>query len=207
MASASAHLGIEEVLIVVGGAYEKPVHFKGINFKHSTWLRPDTYGFEASRPHWWQMPSAIQISAAYNITIKSCAFRELGAGGIVIGNDKNAHLTGVGLDANNIHIDDKYFTQVMGNGITVGDIQTDADHPSQPKMLLSDIHAPNNIFNKNSVLWSSTVPILFTYTEFSSITHNDTYHHPYSGIVWYAYTSLTSENANWFSPYLIPIIS
>ncbi|KAF5963254.1 hypothetical protein FBULB1_13516 [Fusarium bulbicola] len=203
MDTASAYLGIEEVLMVVGGTYEEPVHdlqFEGITFKHSTWLKPDIYGyidqqtgghmgndslwpnFEASRPHWWQMPSAIQVSAAYNITIRSCTFRELGAGGISVGNDKNAHLTGIGLGANNIHIDDNYFTQVMGNSITVGGIQADAHHPSQPKMLVSNIHASNNIFNNNSVLWSSTVPILFTYTQFSSITHNDIYNQPYSGI-------------------------
>ncbi|KAJ4137158.1 hypothetical protein NW768_002739 [Fusarium equiseti] len=48
MATASAHLGIQEVLMVVGGTYEEPVHdllFKGISFEHSTWLRPDTYGY------------------------------------------------------------------------------------------------------------------------------------------------------------------
>ncbi|KAF5572340.1 xylanase A, partial [Fusarium pseudocircinatum] len=203
MATASAYLGVEEVLLVVGGTYEEPVHdlhFEGITFKHSTWLRPDTYGyidqqtgghmendslwpnFEASRPHWWQVPSAIQVSAAYNITIESYTFRELGTGGIGVGNDENAHLTGVGLGANNIYIDDNYFTQVMGNSITVGGIQADAHRPSQPKMLVSDIHVSNNIFNNNSDLWSSTVPILFTYTQFSSITHNEIYNQPYSGI-------------------------
>ncbi|KIL84666.1 hypothetical protein FAVG1_12193 [Fusarium avenaceum] len=203
MTTASAYLGIEEVLMVVGGTYEEPIHdlrFEGITFEHSTWLKPDTYGyidqqtgghmgndslwpeFEASRPHWWQMPSAIQISAAYNISMESCTFRELGAGGIGVGNDKNAHFTGIGLGANNIHISDNYFTQVMGNSITVGSIQADAHHPSQPEMLMSHIHASNNIFNNNSALWSSTVPILFTYTQFSSITHNDIYNQPYSGI-------------------------
>ncbi|KAF5695155.1 hypothetical protein FDENT_598 [Fusarium denticulatum] len=149
MATASACLGVEEVLLVVGGTYEEPVHdlhFEGITFKHSTWLRPDTYG------------------------------------GTGVGNDKNAHSTGVGLGANNIDIDDNYFTQAMGNSITVGGIQADAHHPSQPKMPVSDIHASNNIFNNNSVLWSSTVPILFTYTQFSSVTHNDIYNQPYSGI-------------------------
>jgi hypothetical protein len=220
MATASAHLGIQEVLMVIGGTYEEPIHdlqFEGITFKQSTWLNPDTYGyidqqtgghmgnddlwpnFEASRPHWWQMPSAIQVSAAYNINLKNCTFRELGAGGIGVGNDKNAHLTGVGLGANNIRVDDNYFTQVMGNSITVGGIQADAHHPSQPEMLVSHIHASNNVFNNNSVLWSSTVPILFTYTQFSSITHNDIYNHPYSGIC-HGYgmvcNSLTYENAN-----------
>ncbi|UZP36734.1 hypothetical protein NXS19_004550 [Fusarium pseudograminearum] len=203
MTTASAYLGTQEVLMVVGGTYGEPIHdlhFKGIAFKHSTWLRPDTYGyidqqtgghmgndslwpnFEASRPHWWQMPSAIQVSAAYNIKVESCTFRELGAGGIGVANDQNSHFTGVGLGANNIRIDDNYFTQVMGNSITVGGIQADAHHPSQPEMIVSDIHVSNNIFNNNSVLWSSTVPILFTYTQSSSITHNDIYNHPYSGI-------------------------
>ncbi|KAF4338051.1 xylanase A [Fusarium beomiforme] len=203
MSTVSAYLGIQELLMALGGTYEEPVHdlhFNGITFKHSTWLKPDTYGyidqqtgghmgndslwpeFEASRPHWWQMPSAVQISAAYNITIDSCTFRELGAGGIGVGNDKNAHFTGVGLGTNNINISDNYFTQVMGNSITVGGIQADAHHPSQPEMLVSNIHVSNNIFNNNSVLWSSTVPILFTYTQFSSITHNDIYNQPYSGI-------------------------
>ncbi|CAG7561055.1 unnamed protein product [Fusarium equiseti] len=203
MTTASAYLGTQEVLMVVGGTYREPIHdlhFKGIAFKHSTWLRPDTYGyidqqtgghmgndslwpnFEASRPHWWQMPSAIQVSAAYNIKLESCAFCELGAGGIGVANDKNAHFTGVGLGANNIRIDDNYFTQVMGNSITVGGIQADAHHPSQPEMLVTHIHVSNNIFNNNSALWSSTVPILFTYTQCSSITHNDIYNHPYSGI-------------------------
>ncbi|KAJ4137157.1 hypothetical protein NW768_002738 [Fusarium equiseti] len=128
------------------------------------------------------MPSVIQVSAAYNITLESCTFRELGAGGIGVANDKNAHFTGVGLGAHNIRIQDNYFTQVMGNGITVGGIQADAHHPSQPEMFVSHVQVSNNIFNNNSVLWSSTVPILFTYTQFSSITHNDIYNHPYSGI-------------------------
>ncbi|KAF4437396.1 hypothetical protein F53441_13073 [Fusarium austroafricanum] len=203
MANVSAYLGIQEVLMVIGGTYGEPIHnlhFEGITFKHSTWLKPDTYGyidqqtgghmgndslwpeFEASRPHWWQMPSAIQISAAHSISMKSCTFRELGAGGIGVGNDKNAHFTGIGLGANKINVSENYFTQVMGNSITVGGIQADAHHPSRPEMLLSHIHVSNNIFNNNSVLWSSTVPILFTYTQFSSITHNDLYNHPYSGI-------------------------
>ncbi|KAH7002921.1 pectin lyase fold/virulence factor [Fusarium venenatum] len=203
MTTASTYLGIEEVLLAIGGTYEEPVHnlhFEGITFEHSTWLKPDIYGyidqqtgghmgndslwpeFEASRPHWWQMPSAIQISAAHNISMQSCTFRELGAGGIGVGNDKNAHFTGIGLGGHNINISENYFTQVMGNSITVGGIQADAHHPSESEMLLSHIHVSNNVFNNNSVLWSSTVPILFTYTQFSSITHNDIYNHPYSGV-------------------------
>ncbi|KAF5558121.1 xylanase A [Fusarium mexicanum] len=164
MAAVSAYLGIEEVPMVVGGTYEEPVHdlhFEGITFKHSTWLKPDTYSFEA-----------LLVADAQRGP----------AGGIGIGNEKDAHLTGVGLRAHNIHINGNYFTQVVGNSITIGGIQADAHHPSQPKMLVSNIHASNNIFNNNSVLWSSTVPILFTYTQFSSITHNDIYNQPYSGI-------------------------
>jgi hypothetical protein len=131
--------------------------------------------------------------------MQSCTFRELGAGGIGVGNDKNAHFTGIGLGADNINISDNYFTQVMGNSITVGGIQADAHHPSEPEMLLSHIHVSNNVFNNNSALWSSTVPILFTYTQFSSIAHNDIYNHPYSGIFMVMVRpvlSLASETTN-----------
>jgi hypothetical protein len=114
--------------------------------------------------------------------MESCTFRELGAGGIDVGNDEKAHFTGIGLGGNNICISENYFTQVVGNSITVGGIQADAHHPSQTEMLMSHIHASNNIFNNNSAVWSSTVPILFTYTQFSSITHIGIYNQPYSGI-------------------------
>jgi hypothetical protein len=128
------------------------------------------------------MLSAIQISAAKNIVFSGGNYTQLGAGGIGIGNDANAHVTGVGLGANNVAIRDGYFSQVMGNSITAGGIRADAHHPSDSRMINSNLEISGNIFRNVSSLFSSTVPILATYVQYSTISHNDIYIAPYSGI-------------------------
>ncbi|OAG07405.1 uncharacterized protein CC84DRAFT_1242942 [Paraphaeosphaeria sporulosa] len=203
--SVDAYLGILETLVVLGGSYDNPVHdisFEGLSFAHTTWLQPnsigyidqqtggnicenktyDTSNFESTRPNWCQMPSAIQISAAKNIFFSGGNYTQLGAGGIGIGNDANAHITGVGLGATNVAVRDGYFSQVMGNSITAGGIRADAHHPSDNRMINSRLEISGNIFRNVSSLFSSTVPILATYIQNSLISHNDIYIAPYSGI-------------------------
>jgi hypothetical protein len=169
---------------------------------HSTWLVPSSIGyvdqqtgayicenstytpsnFESVRPHWCQMQSAIQISAASNVFFTGGNFTQLGAGGVGIGNDANAHTSGVGLGASNIAIREAFFSQVMGNSITAGGVRGDAHHPSDTRMLSSKISIENNIFRNVSSLFSSTVPIFASYVQSSSISHNDIDIAPYSGI-------------------------
>lgn len=145
------------------------------------------------------MPSAVQVSAAKNIG-RSCpsysrvsllnivtafiggSHVQLGGGGVGIGNDANAHLTGIGLGANYVSVEDGYFTQVMGNSVTVGGVRADAHHPSDTRMLNSHISISGNIFYNVSSIYSSTTPILMTYAQDSIISHNDIYIAPYSGI-------------------------
>ncbi|PVH97998.1 pectin lyase-like protein [Periconia macrospinosa] len=209
MRTAQTYLGVLETLVVLGGTYDSPVHdivFENLSFHkkqaHSTWLQPSSIGyidqqtggnicenktydqsnFESTRPWWCQMPSAIQISAATNILLTGGNYTQLGGGGVGIGNDANAHLTGVGLGANNISLRNGYFTQVMGNSITAGGLRADAHHPSNPRMLNTHLTISGNIFYNVSTLFSSTVPILATYVQQTSITHNDIYLTPYSGI-------------------------
>jgi len=121
------------------------------------------------------MPSAIQISAAKNIVLTGGNYTQFGAGGIGIGNDANAHLTGVGLGASNVAVRDGYFSQVMGNSITAGGIRADAHHPSDSRMINTRLEISGNIFYNVSSLFSSTVPILTTYVQYSTISHNDIY--------------------------------
>src|SRR5687768_4949087 len=90
--------------------------------------------FESVRPWWCQMPSAIQVSAAKNILFTGGNYTQFGAGGLGIGNDANAHLTGVGLGASYVTVEKGYFSQVMGNSITAGGIRADAHHPSDARM-------------------------------------------------------------------------
>jgi hypothetical protein len=128
------------------------------------------------------MPSAIQINAAQNIILSGGNYTQLGGGGIGIGNDANAHVTGVGLEASNVAVRDGNFSQVVGNSITAGGIRADAHHPSDSRMINSHIEISGNIFYNRSSLFSSTVLILSTYVQYSTVSHNDIYITPYSGI-------------------------
>ena len=197
-------LGIQEALVTFAGDYDEPVHdiaFEGISFAHTTWLAPgegmgyvdqQTGGhigenrtfpeFEASRPWWSQMPAAIQISAAHDISFTGGNYTQMGAAGFGVGNDANAYISQVGLGAQQISIVGGYFTQVMGNSIMVGGLRADAHHPSDPRMINSHITVSENVFWNTSSLISSTVPIMFTYTQNSNISFNDISNVPYSGM-------------------------
>ncbi|KAL2067528.1 hypothetical protein VTL71DRAFT_1953 [Oculimacula yallundae] len=205
MATAETYLATLGTLVSVGGTYNDPAHdisFTGINFAHTTWLQPADIGyvdqqtgahicedktytpsnFESTRPWWCQMPSAIQVSAAKNIAFSGGSYTQLGAGGVGIGNDQNAHISGVGLGASYVSVRDGYFSQVMGNSITAGGIRADAHHPSDNRMLNTHIEISNNIFYNVSSLFSSTVPIFASYVQYSTISHNDINIAPYSSI-------------------------
>ncbi|KAK3898052.1 pectin lyase [Staphylotrichum tortipilum] len=203
MHSVSAYLGVLECIVSVSGTYDDPAHdltFHDISFAHSTWMTPATVGyvdqqtgvyigenttytpsnFESTRPHWHQMPGAIQISAARNIVFSGGNYTQLGAGGFGIGNDANTHVSGTGLGASYITVADGYFTQAMGNSITVGGVQADAHHPRDMRMTNSYITVSGNIFYNTSAL--STVPVLATYVQYSIISHNELHGTPYSGL-------------------------
>ncbi|PQE07322.1 pectin lyase fold virulence factor protein [Rutstroemia sp. NJR-2017a WRK4] len=204
LSKVDTYLGIQEALVVISGSYDDPAQllsFEGLNFAHTTWLKPGQgYGyvdqqtggyigenvtypeFEAARSHWYQMPSAIQVSAARDIRFDGGSYQQLGGGGFGIGNDHNAHLSGVGLGAKNVSVTNGYFTQVMGNSITGGGINIPAHHPNDTRLVNSGIYIERNIFYNTSSLFSSTVPILFTYVQDSTVKNNDLFHVPYSGI-------------------------
>ena len=128
------------------------------------------------------MPSGIQISAAYSISFIGGNYTQFGAGEFGIGNDPFSHVTGIGYGAENISILDRYFTQVMGNSFTLGGIQANGHHPNDTRMINSRITVSGNIFYNTSALFTSTVPILITYIQYSTISNNDLSHTPYSGI-------------------------
>ena len=74
--------------------------------------------FESSRPYWWQVPGAIQVSAAHNILFQNGSLTA-SMGGFGIGNDVNAHATGVGLGTSAIEISGMYLHQTGTNAISM----------------------------------------------------------------------------------------
>jgi hypothetical protein len=137
--------------------------------------------FESSRPYWWQVPGAIQVSAANNILFQNGSLSAT-MGGFGIGNDPNAHITGIGLGTSEIEISGMYLHQTGTNAISMGGIQADAHHPTDPRMINRDNTITENIFADIAHTFNSGVAIFVSYTTRSQITHNDVSNVPYSGI-------------------------
>ncbi|WP_433088823.1 ricin-type beta-trefoil lectin domain protein [Dactylosporangium sp. CA-052675] len=138
--------------------------------------------FEATRPGWRQMPAAVQVSAASAITFAGNRFTDLGQVGLGVGNDANAHATGVGLGASNITVTGNTFDSLSAGGIVVGGVQADAHHPSDSRMTNSGITISNNVIHDVAIEYRSHAGVLMTYTAGSSIAHNEVYNLPYTGI-------------------------
>jgi hypothetical protein len=158
-------------------------------FIAGTWQQP-AYGscssgcqlFEATRQHWNQMPAAVQVSAASNITFSGDTFANLGEAGLGVGEDADANASGVGLGASGITITGNTFTGEAGSGITVGGVQADAHHPSNPAMTNQNITISNNHVTGTGTDYRETPAILSTYVTGATITHNQVDHLPYDGI-------------------------
>ncbi|MFC7308175.1 ricin-type beta-trefoil lectin domain protein [Streptomyces monticola] len=158
---------------------------------HGTWQRPNDWltscqsgcqAFEAARPHWRQMPAAVQVSAANAVTFAENRFTALGQVGLGIGNDANAHATGVGLGASDIDVVRNVFEQISAGAAIAGGVQADAHHPGDTRMINKDIVYSDNLVRDVAVEYRSHVGLLMTYTADSAMTHNEVYNLPYTGI-------------------------
>jgi hypothetical protein len=147
-----------------------------------TSCRSGCKGFEAARNSWAQTPAAVQVSAADGITFAGNDFLNLGSVGLGIGNDANAHSTGVGLGAKNIQVTGNTFTSSAGGGIVVGGVRPDAHHPSDTRMVNSDITISDNSVYATALEYLDHAAILGTYATRLTIAHNYVSDMPYSGI-------------------------
>jgi len=216
MSKADVELPQLEVLISIGGSYDQPAHdlaFQGLTFSNTSWLGPnssDGYAnqqtgafisgpksqypeFEATRPAWHQMPGAVQVSAAKNISFVRDRFINLGEVGLGIGNDDNAHLSKVGLGADTINVVGCVFTQIAGGAIVIGGIQAKAHHPggdvalsaltaSQTRMIDQNITVKDNLVHDVGIDYRDFAGLMLTYTQNVLLSHNEVYNLPYSGI-------------------------
>jgi hypothetical protein len=139
-------------------------------------------GFEGARNNWAQAPGAVQVSAAENIAFENNTFVNLGSVGLGIGNDANAHGSGVGLGARNVSVVGNTFTASAGGGIVAGGIRPDAHHPSDPRMTNSDILIRNNRIYSTALEYLDQDAIFASYISGLAIEHNYVSDMPYTGI-------------------------
>jgi len=204
-----------------GDPYAQPAHdltFSGLTFSHTSWLEPNSSSgyndqqtggylvgprsdypgggqspaFESTRPHWSQMPGAVQVSNASNISFTGDRFVALGSVGLGVGNDANAHATGVGLGANGISVVGCVFSQIAGGGILIGGVRAWAHHPcgdkacassdAGSKLINQNITIKDNLVHDIGIDYRDFAGIMFTYTTSVTVSHNEVYNVPYSGI-------------------------
>ena len=138
--------------------------------------------FERARTTWFQSPAAVQVSASRNVTFTQNRFVNLGQTGLGIGNDANAHSSGVGLGASSIDVIGNVFTQLGGGGITVGGSRADAHHPSMAAMTNSDVLIQGNTVTRTSFTYRDNAGILSTYVDGAQILQNEVFDLPYDAI-------------------------
>ncbi|MEU7476866.1 RICIN domain-containing protein [Lentzea sp. NPDC042327] len=138
--------------------------------------------FEAARPNWAQMPAAVQVSAASGITFTDSRFFNLGQTAIGIGNDANAHASGVGLGASGITVTRSEIARTSAGGVVVGGVRADAHHPGDQRMVNRDITVSHNRIHDIAVEYRGNVSVLNTYVNGATVANNEIYNLPYSGL-------------------------
>lgn len=203
-----------------GDPYAQPAHdlvFSGLTFSHTSWLQPNTDGFadqqtggflvgprsnypgggqapvfEAARPRWMQMPAAVQVSAASKISFVRDRFVDLGQVALGVGNDADAHASGVGLGASGVSVTGCVFSQIAGGAIVVGGIKAWAHHPcgdkvcasSDPgsRLITQNVAITDNLIHDVGIDYRDFAGVMFTYVQNVTVSHNELYNLPYSGI-------------------------
>lgn len=139
-------------------------------------------GFEGARNGWAQAPAAVQVSAAEGISFEDNTFVNLGSVGLGIGNDANAHATGVGLGAHDVSAVGNTFTASAGGGIVVGGVRPDAHHPSDERMTNRDILLGDNTIRATALEYLDQDGIFASYVTRLTVEHNEVSDMPYTGI-------------------------
>lgn len=138
--------------------------------------------FESMRQKWHQMPAAVQVAAARDVTFERNRFTQLGQIGLGIGNDATANMSGVGLATARVRVARNHFAVLSGSAIMAGGVRVDAHHPTDPALVNRDLVIEDNVVATVSQDYKDNAAILTTYVSGARIAHNDITDAPYDGI-------------------------
>ncbi|WP_184719866.1 DUF1565 domain-containing protein [Caulobacter sp.] len=138
--------------------------------------------FESMRQKWHQIPAAVQVAAAQDVTFTGNQFSQLGQIGLGIGNDANANLSGQGLSTKGIRVSRNHFSVLSGSAIMAGGVRQDAHHPSAPELVNADLEIADNTIATVSQDYKDNAAILTTYIDDARILHNEISDAPYDGV-------------------------
>ncbi|KQN89750.1 pectate lyase [Sphingomonas sp. Leaf67] len=138
--------------------------------------------FESMRQKWHQMPAAVQVAAARDVSFEGNRFTQIGQVALGIGNDATANLSGIGLATARIRVARNHFAVVSGSAIMAGGVRVDAHHPGDPALINRDLVIEDNVVASVSQDYKDNAAILTTYVSGARIAHNDVSDAPYDGI-------------------------
>lgn len=176
---------LEQVVTHTGslGQSAQNLIFRGIQFKHTTWLYPDTYGYTplqagillaASDGSAYVKPTAaVQLYSSNAVKFYGCTFNHLGSVGVA-----------VEYGSADTIIYNNTFTDVGGSAVMVGDVThlTTDPWPSNPLAKISGTIIYNNLMDRVGSLWYDQCAIWCGYPNNTLIDRNDITNVPYTGI-------------------------
>lgn len=138
--------------------------------------------FESMRQKWHQMPAAVQVAAARDITFEGNHFTQLGQIALGIGNDPTANRSGQGHATARVRVARNHFAVLSGSAIMAGGVREDAHHPQDAALVNRDLTIEDNTIATVSQDYKDNAAILTTYISGARIAHNDITDAPYDAI-------------------------
>ncbi|WP_121118296.1 right-handed parallel beta-helix repeat-containing protein [Croceibacterium ferulae] len=138
--------------------------------------------FESMRQKWHQMPAAVQVAAARDVTFEGNRFTQLGQIGLGIGNDPTANRSGMGHATARVRVARNHFAVLSGSAIMAGGVREDAHHPQDAALVNRDLVIEDNTIATVSQDYKDNAAILTTYISGARIAHNDITDAPYDAI-------------------------
>jgi hypothetical protein len=205
-----------KTLVQIDGSLDKPVsniHFKGITFEHTTWLRPSKSGHvplqagmflihaEKLSPRGtsyhpdldnlaWinRPPAAVEVQNADHISFENCTFEHLASAGLDFASGTRDDL-----------VEGCVFRDIGGNGIQLGkfsdeNVETHTPYiPSDEREICTREKISNNVITDCGNEDWGCVGIGVGYARDVAIEHNEVFNLPYTGIsVGWGWTKATN---------------
>lgn len=205
LSTATVIAPVLESLVIMNGTIDNPIshiYFKGIGFRHTTWLRPsrmghvplqaglyllDAYKLEVpgtpdkkglENQAWiGRPPAAVKVSYAKHTGFSACRFEHLASTGL-------DYETGNRYDT----INGNLFRDIGGTGIQLGLYSDEATethlpyHPTDTRPVCSNIRITNNLITDVTNEDWGTLGISAGYVKDVTIAHNEVNEVSYTGI-------------------------
>ncbi|MBD8207859.1 hypothetical protein IFU08_16025 [Microbacterium sp. CFBP 8790] len=129
--------------------------------------------FESWRDLFEQASSAVQVTAATNVTFSGSTFAHIGGNALGIGNDSGATLSGVGLAAQDVSVLTSTFRDIAGTAIAAGGVSPEAHHPSREASRNARLIVSDNRITGVGRDYFDRSAILVTYFDGAEVVHNE----------------------------------